>query len=160
MAEINLSAPQSGDTVVGLGAAEYVEGVNAGTKIQLDGANGESCALKVATSEETGLSGASATISSLIPAGSHVVGVVGRVTTAVTGASATDVGDGTDVDIFANDVAIAVDTTFDLTDSTSTGGVGVYAAANDVVLTAVTSNFTAGAIRVSVFYYEVNAPGQ
>lgn len=94
----------------------------------------------------TPLSGATYTFTGVIPAGAIVLGVTSRVLTAVTGAASTNVGDGTTANKFGN-LANALA-------STVLGSITpvVYASAANVVLTAVTSNFTAGRIRCALFY--------
>lgn len=116
--------------------------------------NGQVINVRSAETALTGLSGATATATSLIPAGSLVLGVSCRVTTAITGATTFDVGDGSDVDAFGAAIAIALDTTTDLTDSTITAA-PIYASATNVVLTANGSNFTGGAVRVTVHYMTI-----
>jgi hypothetical protein len=107
--------------------------------------------------ELTGLSGATATAASLIPAGSIVLNVGIYVTAAVTGATTLDIGDGTDVDAFGAAVSIALDTATNTASWTITT-VPVYAAGSDVVLTANGGNFTGGAVRIVVTYLRGLAP--
>ena len=104
------------------------------------------------------MSGATITASSLIPAGSIVLSVDVRVTTLITGATTFDIGDGSDVDRWGKDIAVAANTTTDLTDLTGTSGaifLPIFTAANDVVLTGVGGSFTAGAVRITVHYLTV-----
>ena len=113
--------------------------------------------LKSVTALLSGLTGASVSAASLIPAGSVVLGVTARVTTAITGATGFDIGDGVDQDRWGANIAIALDTTSDNSDWTAQA-ITNFASANDVVLTALTSNFTAGAVRVTVHYMAPTAP--
>jgi hypothetical protein len=108
--------------------------------------------------EVTGMSGASVTASSLIPAGVLVLGVSTRVTTAVTGASDFDIGDGVDVDRWGAGVAIGAGSTTDGTDFTDNTVSWTTASAGDVVLTANGSNFLTGAVRIVVTYMSLTAP--
>lgn len=104
-----------------------------------------------AVEQLSGLSGASASTTSLVPAGSIVVGVEIEVDTAVEGATSFDVGDGSDVDRWGKEIAIAAGTTTtpsDYTDPTSF----LASSGQDVTLTANGSNFTAGAVTVTAYY--------
>lgn len=125
--------------------------------VQSGGANGAIHSIETATEELTGLTGASVTTTALIPAGAMILGVATRVTTTITGATTFDVGDGTDVDAFGAAIALAAGTTTDLTDYTITAP-PVNTAATEVVLTANGSNFTAGAVRIVVWYTVLTAP--
>lgn len=129
----------------------------AGT-ITNEGAAGELTAVKYATTELTGLTGATATAASLIPAGSMVLGVATRVTTLVTGATSFDIGDGTDIDRWGATSAVALNSTTDPTDFTDNTISWQTSVAGDVVLTANGSNFLAGAVRITVAYISYSAP--
>lgn len=97
----------------------------------------------------------------LIPAGSHLLGLTARITTSFgtsTGLTDFDVGDGTDIDRWANSLAITAGTTLDLTNATAAFS-GDFAAANDVVLTANGGNFdTTGVIELIAHYITLTAP--
>lgn len=121
------------------------------------GANGQAQTLRQATALVSTPSGATVTATDLIPAGSVVLGVTVRVTTLMTGATAFDVGDGSDADRWGDDIAVAAGTTTTNANTTITA-VPIYAAATSVVLTAVTSDFTAGAVRITVHYLSLTAP--
>ena len=110
-----------------------------------------------AESESSALSGASYTFTSLIPAGVRLLGVSGRVTTLVTGATSFHVGDGSDADRFSASVAPALGTTFSPQGATADPG-GWSAAAGNVVLTAVGGNFSAGKVRACAHYIRSEAP--
>lgn len=137
---------------IGLGPIALVRGT---LSIELP-VNAQQLSIKTATTELTALSGATVTATNLIPAGSLVLGVSARVTTAVEGASDFDIGDGTDPDIFGAAIAIGINTTSDLTDSTVSTPT-IYAAATSVVLTG-NGSFTAGAVRITVHYITIVAP--
>lgn len=133
----------------------------AANKIGLGGSTGGNAVggtLNFATAVDTAtaMSGATVTLSNLIPAGCFLIGVSVYVDTAITGATSFDVGDGTDADRWGDNIAVAADTTTSLADLVGTGP-AVFTAANDVVLTAVGSNFTAGAVTVTVHYLDITA---
>ena len=102
----------------------------------------------------SGLTGASVTATDLIPAGADVRGITTNVVTTITGATGINTGDGIDVDRWGANTALTAGTKTDIKDYTAAGN-GQFATANDVVITAVGPNFTAGAIRVSVHYLEL-----
>ena len=98
------------------------------------------------------LSGASATTTgTFIPDGAVVVGVTTRVGTLLTGATGYTIGDGTDADRWGDITGTAVGTTSDNRDWTA-GTVECFTAGGNITLTAKTSNFTAGAVEICVFY--------
>jgi hypothetical protein len=97
------------------------------------------------------LSGASVTATGLIPAGAVVMGVTSRVSTLITGADGYQIGTAADADRWADKTGVAVGTTTDNRDWTA-GTIENFAAATDVIVTAKTANFTAGAIVVTVHY--------
>lgn len=103
------------------------------------------------------LSGATATATAIIPDGALVLGVVVRVSTAITGATSFQVGDGSDADRWGAAIAIDVDTTSTPADFTS-GTVAIATSATNVVLTANGSNFTAGTVDIVVWYIWLTAP--
>jgi hypothetical protein len=97
------------------------------------------------------LSGATTTATALIPVGAFLVGVATTTTTTITGATGYAIGDGSDPDRWGSITGTAVGTDSDNTDATA-DPTGYFAAANDVVLTALTSNFTGGVVQVVAFY--------
>jgi hypothetical protein len=123
----------------------------------LSGGFGAKATLDVAETELTALSGATVTATNLIPAGSFVVGVNVRVTTLITGATSFNIGDGSDADRWGATIAVGAGTTTSIVNYTA-NGFGQFAAANNVVLTANGSNFTAGAVRITVYYVSLTAP--
>jgi hypothetical protein len=122
-------------------------------------ANGARGRLRVATTLLALPSGGSQTWAGAKPAGARLVGVSGRVTTAITGPASVNIGDGTDADRFAAALALTLGTTFTPANATADPG-GWTAAAGDVVVTAVGGGgaFTAGAIRLVALYEELTAP--
>jgi hypothetical protein len=117
------------------------------------GANGQSTQLGQSTTLLSGLTGATVTATNLIPANSILLGVTARVTTAITGATTFDIGDGTTANRFGDDVAIALNTT-----SNQVIAPAAFTAANNVVLTANGSNFTGGAVRLTAHFMTLVAP--
>lgn len=99
----------------------------------------------------SGLSGASVTATNLIPAGAVVVGVTAKVLTAVTGATSWQLGTAADPDRFAATGGIALGSTTDNINWTA-GGIECFLAATSLILTANGSNFTGGAVYISVQY--------
>lgn len=124
--------------------------------LSLTEANGQQTIVDTASATTGTLSGATATLSSLIPAGCMVVGITTRVITAITGATGYDVGDGTTQDAYGANIGIGLGTTSDITDATISAA-PLYTAATDVVLTALGSNFTGGDVRVTVHYIQLVA---
>lgn len=114
-------------------------------------------------SVETSLNCASAagtcTATNLIPAGSIVLGVATRVTTLFAGCTSIDIGDGTDADKWGDDEAITAGSTTTVVHSTA-GSPTAYNAATSVVLTAVggATDFSAGVMKIVVFYMDTTAP--
>jgi len=98
------------------------------------------------------LTGASvATTGGFIPDGAVLVGLTTRVSTAITGATGYDIGDGSDADRWGANVAIALNTSSDNRDWTA-GTVECFTAAQEVTLTAVGGNFTNGAVVIVAHY--------
>jgi hypothetical protein len=98
------------------------------------------------------LSGASvATTGGFIPDGAVLVGLTTRVSTAITGATGYDIGDGSDADRWGANVGIALNTSSDNTNWTA-GTIECFTAAQEVTLTAVGSNFTGGAVVIVAHY--------
>jgi hypothetical protein len=125
------------------------------------GDNAQATNIKQASVVVTTTAAATATATNLIPAGSMVVGVTCRNTSAIAGDALTgyNVGDGTDADAWGANVSPNINETTDLTDCTVTAP-AIYAAATSVVLTQVGgTTFTAGGtIRVTVHYINLTAP--
>jgi hypothetical protein len=113
-----------------------------------------------ATGRHTLAAAATSTITLNIPATARVLDVSGILTTAITGPGAAwTLGDGTDADRFGTGLAIAVNTTFDMTDWTADGLDGtshaVIVAAGtawNLVLTGTGANFTGGVVDYQVIY--------
>lgn len=121
---------------------------------------GDAANFKVATTTLSAMSGATVTATSLIPAGAVVVGVLVRVTTLITASAGTGftIGDGTTADRWGSAVALAAGTTTTGANfKAATAPNQAYAAATNVVLTMTGGSFTAGAVRIVVYYWDFTA---
>ena len=119
--------------------------------------NGQAEVIGAATELLTCASGATCdTSASLIPAGSMVIGVTVRVTTAVTGATSWSVGTAADADAWGAGKAVTLGTTNSIADFTVTAP-AYYTTATKVRFTAAGSDFTAGVFRVTVHYVSLTA---
>jgi hypothetical protein len=103
------------------------------------------------------LSGASVTVTGALPVG-IILGVTVRVTTAITGATSFDVGNGSDVDAWGATIAPTLGTTTTVANFTLATP-PINAATGNVVLTANGSNFTGGVVRVTTHYLALAAAG-
>ena len=105
------------------------------------------------------LTGASVSFTSFIPAGATVLGVSGIVTTAITGATGYTVGVAAEVARYVNTNTLTLGSTFTTANQSATElSPRVYLSFTDIVVTAKTSNFTAGALRVALTYTTISAP--
>jgi hypothetical protein len=98
----------------------------------------------------SGLSGASVNATAQIPAGCWVVGCSSRVVTAITGATSFSVGYTGTTNAFGSLLGIAAGST----NPGVIGGLGFYSPTN-LVLTSAGSNFTGGAVRLSLMYHSL-----
>lgn len=123
------------------------------------GVNLEESQIEFASTELTALSGGTATATNLIPAGSFLIGVTIRVTTTITGATTFDIGDGTDVDRWGAAILLPAGTTTSITDFTEIAPIQpqLFPTANNVVLTKNGADFSAGAVRITVHYFNLVA---
>lgn len=122
--------------------------------------NGQAIGIKSVTASVSGMSGATATATNLIPAGSLVLGCTLRVTTLITASAGTGftVGDGTTADRWGSAVALALGTTTTGANfKAATAPYQAYPSATSVVLTMTGGNFTAGAVRVTCHYIDFTA---
>jgi parallel beta-helix repeat protein len=99
----------------------------------------------------------SATWTNAIPAGAKDVELVGRITTAITGPTSIEIGDGTDQDMFGAISTLTAGTQILNSDQTASSGLPA-AAARDIVVTPVGGSFSAGAIRLTIQYRLTTAP--
>ena len=105
------------------------------------------------------LTGASVSFVSFIPAGATVLGVSGIVTTAITGATGYTVGVAAAAARYVDTNTLTLGSTFTPVDQISTEiSPRTYLSFTDIVVTAKTSNFTAGALRVALTYTTISAP--
>lgn len=138
--------------------ADYTLASNASIRFTPTAGNGGGVNIKKATELLSGLTGASVTSTGLIPANALLLAMIVRVTTLITGATSFSIGDGTDVDRWGATIAVDAGTTTTQANYTAANAVGVSAlAATDIVLTANGANFTAGAVRVTVYYVDAAA---
>lgn len=98
-----------------------------------------------------------------IPAGSVVLGVGARVTTAVEGCTSIDIGDGTTADLFVDGMAVAEGTTANLANAAAATVANlpkVYRGTTNIVLTAVggAADFSAGVVKITLVYMYISAP--
>lgn len=101
------------------------------------------------------LSGATGTATGIIPAGCVVLAVRGRVTTTITGATSSNIGDGTTANAYGAAVALPAGTQFGLTNFLAATQPFIAKSAGNVVFTAVGSNYTAGVVVVEAVVFEV-----
>ena len=119
--------------------------------------NFQRLSIKTLRESSGALSGASYTTTIAIPAYAVPVGVTTRVTTAVTGATTYDVGDGTDVDLWGAAIAVALGSQSRTADFTAIAAVDAAATARTVTLTANGSNFTGGVVEICLHYLTTEA---
>lgn len=157
---INMIVRQLGGGTLTLGQAD-----NFGTNIYRGGSHGffsgqqeARTNLSMNTRLLSGLTGASVTTTTLIPAGVIVLGITTRVETTITGPATFSVGDGVDVDRWGAGLPVAAGSRSDITDYTSTTIQYNLAGTADVTITSDGVDFTAGAIRVTVHYMNVVGP--
>lgn len=108
---------------------------------------------------DTDGAGGTETASGAIPAGAQVLGVVGVVTEPIVGVTTNfDVGDGSNADLWANNVLLVEGSSWGQGDATADPAGTWSASARDVVLTADAGSFTSGQVRIEVYYIDVGAP--
>jgi hypothetical protein len=113
--------------------------------------------LKSVSATVPGAAAATITATNLIPAGSFVIGITGRIQTTFGGAiTSMNIGDGSDVDRWGTGIAITGDTTFDLTDATAAAG-GWFTTATSVVFTGNVAFEASGSLDVIVHYFDLTA---
>jgi hypothetical protein len=102
------------------------------------------------------LSGANQTLTGAIPAGAVDVRIQARVTTLITGASGFQIGVSGDLTRYADITGVSAGTLAQPVNHAASAftNTGSYSAATDLVITAKTSNFTAGVIRLAISYTE------
>lgn len=145
---------QDGSTAGGWPAAKLAEAVlnTASSNTIALGANGSN--VQVAVIEQSvSLSGASTTAATPIPANSIVLAVGARVTTTITGATSYEVGVSGNPSQFGSGLGLGAG-------STNNGLIGPapFYSATSIVVTAAGSNFTGGAVRLSIHYLLCGPP--
>ena len=103
------------------------------------------------------LSGAATTFFAAVAAGETVVAVTAYVQETITGATGFQIGPSGALTRYADKSSTAVGATVTPVDSTETGP-RLYTADTNFIITAKTSNFTGGKIRVVVHYLQVDPP--
>jgi len=104
------------------------------------------------------LSGATGVLGGFLPANSIIQSITFRVTTAITGATSFDIGDGTTVDRWGSGRPITLNSTTDVGDYTVDLGPFYTPASTTITFTAVGGNFTGGVIRAIVIYSRLDPP--
>lgn len=105
----------------------------------------------------TGMTGATMTATSLIPADTLLLGVTTRIITDITGPTSIDIGYGSggNLHAFGNNVAnLTTDSTTNIADFAQTSP-HYFGAATNVIVTANGGNFTAGAMRLTAHYIQL-----
>lgn len=114
-------------------------------------------AIRVYRQTSTALSGVSQTLTGLIPANSILLALRTRVLTAVTGAASSQVGVTGDLDRFAVALANTLGSQSNIAQFDVAGVSPLYyKTATDVLLTANTTNYTAGVICVEAIVIQVS----
>lgn len=150
----------AGGSLVSMGAGCNIASRSGSMPVRTGGNAGIGGAGGIITQKETTLtlSGASTTWTAAIPGGSMLLGVQGRVQTAITGASGIQVGVTGDATRFRNGDGTAVGTTFGPNGQAVATNPLWYLANTDIIITARTANFTGGTLRVVLTYISFNAP--
>jgi hypothetical protein len=136
-----------GATAGGFAAAKLSE---AGAAVA---ANGSALRLNVAEIALGGLSGATVTANSAIPAGALVVACAMRVITAITGATSFSIGYAGSASAFGSGLSVAAGSTND-----GLIGPNPFYSATNVILTAAGGNFSGGSVRLALMYLSVAPP--
>jgi len=159
----NVSVGTNSDLVLRTSDANKLT-VKGSGRINIDASSGAETSIYYASTTVASAAGPSITASSLIPAGSLVLGVTSYITTAfgvTNGLTSISIGDGSDVDRWGNAEAITLGADTDMTDFTGTQP-AFFAAANNVVITGNgdgADEFDAtGTIRITVHYITLTAP--
>lgn len=129
------------------------------TRVEMQGAAVRGAGPVIKTKELTAtLTGASVTLTGAIPGGCLLLGVQGRITTAITGASGYQVGVTGDLTRWVNRDDTAAGSLFNVnTYAAAEVSPRYYPAGSDIIITARTADFTAGALRIVLSYVEFPA---
>jgi len=148
----------STDTLFTAGGIQAQSSLQSNTSFILQGSYNGQGRIKTVVGETGALSGASGSITGLIPAGSLVFGVISRVTVLAVGPTQFLIGYSGDTNAWGNNIAVAAGTTTTFADFTSgTASPLYFASATDVVITKVTTDFSAGKVRCMVIYMDAQA---
>jgi hypothetical protein len=123
----------------------------------ITGAQGQKTTIQFNTVNSASLTSGSSASVLAIPAKALVFAVTIRVTTAITGATSIDIGDGSDIDRWGAGISVEQSTTTSNVDFTADPH-DWFLAASNVVLTANGGNFTAGVVEVTVHYMTFDGP--
>lgn len=121
--------------------------------VTAEGANGGKLEMRIVEEELTSLSGPTATSTVSFPNQCIILGCAARTTTAITGATSFDCGDGSSQSRFGGSLGIAEGST----NQGHIGPAGNYATTT-VTLTANGGDFTGGAVRVALAFLEITPP--
>jgi len=121
------------------------------------GTNYQRTSIKTLRESSGALSGATYVSTIAIPAYAVLIGVTTRVTTAITGATTYDVGDGSDVDLWGAAIGVTAGSQSRTADFTAVAATGAAATSRTVTLTANGSNFTGGVVEICVHYMTTEA---
>lgn len=148
----------SGDTHLFAGTVQGQEGVESFDDFTIKAPHGATFVTDYSEVLATGITGATYTFTSAILDGWFVHGVVLYIVTLVTasgGGASFKVGDGTDDDKWGTGIAFTAGTA--TTSASFTASPSGYYSDTNVVLTVNTGAFTAGDVRLTVFYSKITA---
>ena len=143
------TADDTGEAFVGVGGAWQ-----ALNTLRLGGANGQLLASRQSTELHTLAAAATSDTTIQFPAGSLGLGVGIRVTTLITGCASLDVGITGATTRYGTGIALAAGTT------AKQGSADAYTAATSVRFSAIGGGgaFTAGVVRITLYYLDITAP--
>lgn len=153
-------SPITGGSRIILANGTKVAAINGTTtRVEMQGGSVRGAGPVIKTKELTAtLTGASVTLTGAIPAGCLLLGVQGRITTAITGATGYQVGVTGDLTRWVNRDDTAAGSVFGVNTYAATETAPRYYPSNpDIIITARTANFTAGALRIVLSYVEFPA---
>lgn len=124
-------------------AGNFIAGIDSGGSVNIARSTFSLSGLSGGTVVSTG---------ARIPAGSYLLGVIARVTTAITGATSWDIGiSGGDTDVFGSTLSPASGTTTN--HSSFTADPARFSTSDrEIILTANGSSFTDGTVKISIYY--------
>lgn len=148
----------SGGSRIVLGSGTSVAGITGTTtRTEVSGGRSAGAGPVIKTKELTAnLTGASVSLVSAMPPGSIVLGVQGRITTAITGSTGFQVGIAGNIARYANRNDTAVGSVFGPAQSSDTS-VAYFQTDTTLVITSKTADFTGGQLRIVISYIEFPA---